>query len=312
MGGAVGMAARKAGVATRVTGVADRPETIQKAKLLGAVDEATLDLREGVREADLVLLAVPVRLIPEVAQAVIPACREGAVITDLGSAKASVVAAVESQIARMKAPVHFIGSHPIAGSEKAGIEAAHEVVFSGAKCVITYSQGTDGESYHLVDDFWKALGMKTLRLSPEDHDAFLARSSHLPHLLSFALVQTQSARSLELSGPGLRDMTRLAGSDLALWTDVFSQNAEELAKALKEFLQEVRALEKEIEALRDSGSPGAEAARERLFRYLADARQRHDQRFTELLPSREAPRASAYADDPRSRDTQIAPLDRAL
>jgi len=302
MGGAIGMAVRKAGAANRVMGVADKPETIEKARLLGAVDDATMDLREGVRDADLVILALPVSMIPEVVQAVIPACREGTLITDIGSTKAAVVPAVEKLIAQLKAPVYFVGSHPIAGSEKSGIEAAGEVQLTGAPCALTSTANTDGESYHRVDEFWKALGMKTLRLSPEEHDAVLARSSHLPHLLAFALLGVQTERSMQLSGPGLRDMVRLAGSDVRMWTDIFAQNATEVVHALKEYIHELQEIEAEIELLTHAGTPGAESARERIFRILADARQRHDKRFAEDSTADSARQGDA---DIRSRDTQV-------
>ena len=118
MGGAVGLAARRTGAALRVCGVTDQNATIERARLMGAVDEATLEVREGVREADLVLLAVPVRLVPVVAQTIIPAVRPGTVLTDVGSTKHQVVTAVEQLLARERSPVHFVGSHPLAGSEK--------------------------------------------------------------------------------------------------------------------------------------------------------------------------------------------------
>lgn len=278
MGGAVGLAARRTGAALRICGVTDQSATIERARLMGAVDEATLDLREGVREADLVLLAVPVRMIPVVAQAIIPAVRAGTIITDVGSTKHLVVTAVEQLLAREKAPVHFVGSHPLVGSEKTGIESAPEVRLANATCLLTPSQNTDNEAYHRVEEFWQTLEMKTMRLSPQEHDAVLARSSHLPHLLSFALVQAQSDRSINLCGPGLRDMTRLAGSDVGLWTDIFAQNADELSRTTRELGNEILQLAAELEAL-SAGGNGVESARERLFRYLADAHQRYDQRF---------------------------------
>jgi prephenate dehydrogenase len=279
MGGAVGLAARRSGAALRVIGVTGQTETLDKARTMGAVDEATLDLRAGVQDADLVVLCLPVRLIPTVAQSVLQAGRGGTVITDVGSTKARVVAAVEELIARQKGPQTFVGSHPLAGSEKTGIEAAGEVQLAGASCILTPTQATDNEAYQRVDEFWKTLGMKTLRLPPEEHDVVLARSSHLPHLLAYALVVAQTERSLNLSGTGLRDMTRLAGSDVTLWTDILAENAGELSRAVKDLGAEMLHLAQELDALALAGTPGAEAARERVFRYLADAKQRHDKRF---------------------------------
>lgn len=279
MGGAVGMAARRAGAATRVIGVADNQETIQRARVKGAVDDATLDLRAGVHDADLVVLCVPVRTILDAAAAVIPACREGTIITDIGSSKGVIVHDIEALIHKLKSKAHFVGSHPVTGSEKKGIDSAENVTLAGAPCVITPTQHTDNESYRKVEEFWKALGLKTFRLSPEEHDTVLAHSSHLPHILAAALVAIQSERSMEISGPGLRDMTRLAGSDPTMWSDITEQNAVEISRALKELSQEIVRLSNDVEMLAAHGTPGSESARERLFRYLADARQRHEKRF---------------------------------
>ena len=279
MGGAIGMAARRTGAATRVIGVADNQDTIQRARIRGAVDDATLDLKGAAHEADLVILCVPVRTILDAAAAVIPACREGTIITDIGSSKSLIVREVEALIHKMKSKVHFVGSHPITGSEKKGIDSSEHVNMQGAPCVITPTQHTDIDAYRKVEEFWKAIGLKTTRMSPDEHDAVLARSSHLPHILAAALVGVQTDRSLDISGPGLRDMTRLAGSDPAMWTDIAEQNAVEVSKALKELGQEILRLSGEVEMLAMHDSPGAEAARERLFRTLADSRQRHDKRF---------------------------------
>jgi len=279
MGGAIAMAARRTGAAARIFGVAHNENAAQHAKQSGVVEEATLDLRAGVSDADLVILCVPVRTILDAAATVVPACREGTVITDIGSTKAVIVREIEALIARTKAKVFFVGSHPVAGSEKKGFGAAETVRLEGASCVLTPTPRTDNEAYRKVDEFWKTLGLKTLRLAPEEHDAVLARSSHLPHLLAAVLIDLQSDRSLEISGPGLRDMTRLAASNPAMWTDIAEQNSVEICKALKELGQDAMRLAEDVEALGARGGPGMEAARERLFRFLADARQRHAERF---------------------------------
>jgi prephenate dehydrogenase len=298
MGGAIGMAARRTGAASRVIGVGDSKETIERAVLKGAVDDATMDLREGVRDADLVILCVPVRTILDAANAVLPVCREGTIVTDIGSSKAVIVRQVEALIHKLKSKVHFVGSHPVTGSEKKGIDAAEHVSIQGAPCVITPTQHTDIEAYRKVDEFWKAIGLKTVRLPADEHDQVLSRSSHLPHFLAAALINVQSDRSMDISGPGLRDMTRLAGSDPAMWTDIAEQNAHELAKALKELGHELQSVAQEIEMLEMTGTPGAESARERLFRFLADARQRHDKRYAVIKEPTPAPE-----DEPVEEDT---------
>ena len=188
MGGALGMAARKSGAAVRVIGVADSQDTIQRALAKGAVDDATLDLRAAVQDAEMVILCTPVRTILDAAAAVLPVCREETVVTDIGSSKAVIVHSIENFIAKTKCKAFFVGSHPITGSEKKGIEASDQVVVSGAPCVITPTQQTNIDAYRKADEFWKALGMRTVRLSPEEHDTVLARSSHVPHLIAAALI----------------------------------------------------------------------------------------------------------------------------
>jgi prephenate dehydrogenase len=305
MGGAIGIAARRTGTAIRVTGVAHNQNTIQGALQKGAADEATVDLMAGVRDADLVVLCVPVRTILEATAAIIPVLRDDAVITDIGSTKGYIVREAEALLARMKARIHFVGSHPVTGSEKKGIDAAGLVQLDGAPCVVTPTARTDPEAYHKVEEFWKGLGLKTLRLSPEEHDAVLARSSHLPHIVAAALVTLQSSRSLDISGPGLRDMTRLAGGEPAMWTDIADQNAHEVSKALREFGQQALELSEEIAQMVQRGTPGAEAARERLFRFLADARQRHRDRFVAHKAAEAAGTGDAEA---AAREVALPPL----
>jgi prephenate dehydrogenase len=272
-------AARRGEATLHVTGITGRAETVERAKAMGAVDEATLDLKTGVAKADLIILALPARLVLETARSLVSRAQPGAIVTDLTSTKTSIVTPVDEAYSRLKSSLRFIGSHPVAGSEKSGIEAAPEVVLTGAYCILTPTQASDSEACRQVDEFWKTLGMKTLRMSPEEHDAVLARSSHLPHLAAFTLIALQNDRSLQVCGSGLRDMTRLAGSDVTLWTDIFTQNASELAKAAGELGRQFLELSREAEALAKTGTPGADAARERLFHFLADARQRHEERF---------------------------------
>lgn len=279
MGGALGLAARRTGAAVRVIGVGDNQDTLQRALARGIVDEATLDLRAAVQDAELVVLCTPVRTILDAAAAVLPACREETIVTDIGSSKGVIVHSIENFIAKTKCKAFFVGSHPITGSEKKGLEAADQVNFTGAPCVITPTQQTNIDAYRKVDEFWKALGLRTVRLSPEEHDIVLARSSHVPHVLAAALINLQSDRSLDVSGPGLRDMTRLSGGDPQMWTDIIEQNANDVSRALKELGQNLVAMANEVDMLSMHGTPGAESSRERLFRFFADARMRHDKRF---------------------------------
>jgi prephenate dehydrogenase len=291
IGGGVGLAAKRTGAAARVIGVTARAQTLDKARLMGAIDEGVMDPRVGVADADLIVLAVPGRLQPEVARNLLPACRAGAILTDAASTKTEHVALLEKAIAEVNPKVRFIGSHPIAGSEKNGIEAAPLLKLDGAWCILTPRPGGDEEAYRTVETFWRALGMRIKRMTPEDHDEVLARSSHLPHILSSTLVGLQTAQSLELSGSGLADTTRLAGGSPEIWTDICVRNWRPLSRTLRETAEELRRFAEALDSLGKTGAPEAEAARERVFRRLADAKQRYDEyrakRPAEIRPDNE-------------------------
>lgn len=266
------MAVRRRGAADYVVGVTARAQTLEKAKEAGAIDEGTLDPCVGVAEADLIIISVPGRLQEEITRTVLPACRDGALLTDVASTKAVHVEATEKAVAELNPKVRFVGSHPLAGSEQRGIEAAPLLRLDNAWCVLTPRSSGEQEACRELEEFWRALGMRTKRLSPEEHDEILARSSHLPHLLSTVLIALQDNRSLELSGSGLQDTTRLAGGDPDLWTDICMKNWSALSRALTKCGEELTELAATTAAFSRPGTPEAEAARERLFRSLADSK----------------------------------------
>jgi prephenate dehydrogenase len=160
-----------------------------------------------------------------------PTLRPDAIVTDVGSTKRSVVR-LAAEILPEKLRPRFVGSHPMAGSEKRGVEHARADLFRDALCILTPTSGTDSAAVNLVEQFWHIdLAMRTARMSPEDHDRHVAAISHLPHALSAALVAMQNEDVLKLAGSGFRDMSRLAGGDPALWRDIFFDNADNLLDA---------------------------------------------------------------------------------
>ena len=196
---------------------------------MGALDEMYDDPASAVRGADLVVLCTPVGTFPAMLESIGGSLEPGAVVTDVGSTKASVVEAARK---RLPKSAHFIGSHPIAGSEKRGVEFARADLLHDALCIVTPDESTDADALQNVESFWRLLGMHTTRLSPAEHDRRLADVSHLPHAVAAALVAMQEDESLALAGKGFADTTRVAGGDGALWRDIFLDNRENVLSSI--------------------------------------------------------------------------------
>jgi prephenate dehydrogenase len=270
LGGSLGLAIRRRGLARRVAGFVRRPATVAECRRLGAVDEPTLNLAEAVADAELIVLCTPLAQMRPLTERMLSHLKRGAIVTDVGSVKASVVRELESLVAR--AGGCFVGSHPLAGAEKAGVAWARPDLFEGAVCVVTPTRRTNAEALRRVKLLWRALGARVLSLSPQQHDALLARSSHLPHLLAAALAtlvldqrrpQTQSL----VCANGFRDTTRIASGSPEMWRDIALANRTHLRRALREFIGQLQ----RVQALLEKGDADA------LERWFATAKARRDQ-----------------------------------
>jgi prephenate dehydrogenase len=234
LGGSIGLAVRAAMPGCRVVGYGHRPATLQRALEIGAIDESHTDPAAAVRDADLVILATPVGLFESILRAISPALSPGAIVTDVGSTKRSIVRLARSIL---PAGVHFVGSHPMAGSEKRGVEFARTDLLAGALCIVTPEESTDQAALAKVEAFWQSLQMRTTQLAPDVHDQRLADISHLPHAVAAALVLMQEEASLGLAGKGFLDTTRIASGDGALWRDIFQDNADNLRAGIHRLTQ---------------------------------------------------------------------------
>jgi prephenate dehydrogenase len=263
IGGSLGLALRRGNLARRVVGVGHRQASIDRAIEMGAVDQGTLDPLEGVKGSGLVVLGTAVRLIVEMGQTVAPALAPGAVVTDVGSTKSEIVRRFEELLA---AGVSFVGAHPIAGSEKRGIDAARPDLFQKCVCVLTPTDATDPKALRRVSDLWTAVGARVCTLSCEEHDDILARTSHLPHLVAGALVASLTTPDTRFVGPGLRDTTRIAAGDVDVWCDIFLTNRAAVLDALAGFTDRMAELRRAVE----SGD------RAKLADLLAAAKSRRD------------------------------------
>ena len=225
-------AARARRVAGEIVAVGRTAAVLGRARAAGLVDTATHDLAAGVRGADLVVLCTPVGTLPGLVRAAWPHLARGAVLSDVGSVKGPVVAAAEACPPGSGA---FVGSHPMAGSERSGFEASQADLFEGRLALVTPTPRTPAPAVARVTAFWEALESQVRRLSPEAHDRGVAAISHLPHLAAYALVAAADEDALPLAATGFQDTTRVAASAEALWADIFRENREALLAALGDY-----------------------------------------------------------------------------
>jgi prephenate dehydrogenase len=270
LGGSIGLAVRSVLSDCKITGYGHRQETLNRAAQIGAIDQGTQQLADAAADADLVILCTPVGRFDEILRGLSKFLRPGAVVTDVGSTKASVVELADKILPQ---GVHFVGSHPMAGSEKRGVEFARADLFQNALCILTPTERTDATALATVESFWKTLGMRTCRMTPADHDRALAEVSHLPHALAAALVAMQSPEALALSGKGFLDTTRIAGGDGGLWRDIFIDNAPNMRAAIGKF----RAMLEQFEQMLEPGKG------EELRRWLDDAAGKREALLAEKL-----------------------------
>jgi prephenate dehydrogenase len=249
LGGSLGLAIRHRKLAGQIAGYVRRSASVKDCEKAGAVDYATTDLLAAVWDADLVILCTPLGQMRELTQQMLPALKRGAIVTDVGSVKASVIRELESLVAKVGA--HFVGSHPMAGAEKTGVAAARADLFECAACVVTPTKKTNKVAQKKIERFWKALGCRVLKLSPETHDALVSRSSHLPHLLaatlaSLVLNPASPKQQTALCANGFRDTTRIASGSPEMWRDIALANRKNLAKSLDAFVADLRKFQKSL------------------------------------------------------------------
>jgi cyclohexadieny/prephenate dehydrogenase len=253
IGGSIGLAAKARAAARRVVGVGRHADTLERAKSLGAIDEFTTDMASGVRSADIVVFCSPVDRIAKQAREAAAYAMPGALFTDAGSTKGTIVRELDG---RLPSHVRFVGAHPLAGSEKQGAENARADLFAGRVCVLTPTATTDAAAVERATLFWQSLGCVVKRLTPEEHDLALATTSHLPHVIAALLAGQLPTKWMPFAASGFRDTTRVAAGDPALWTAIARENAPALSLALDQFderLQELRkaVLDVESDALID-------------------------------------------------------------
>ncbi len=241
IGGSIGLALRERKLAEHVVGIGRRTSTLRKARDVGAVTSTTLRLEQGVASADVVVVATPVDQIAEHVRQAAAHCPAATLITDAGSTKTSIVRAAH---AALPAKARFVGSHPLAGSEKTGPGAAAANLFEGRVVVVTPCPQSGAGVAEAAADFWSALGATVFMMSPETHDEVLAATSHLPHVVASILAHATPRGDLPLTAGGWQDTTRIAAGDPELWTQILLDNRDNVLKSLSRFeksLSKIRA-----------------------------------------------------------------------
>jgi len=248
IGGSIGLALRNRGLAKQVIGIGRDTATLQQAMQSGAVTRTTTDLNEGVAAADLVIVCTPVESIVRYVRQAAAACPAGALLTDAGSTKAEIVNALASGL---PVGVSYIGSHPIAGSEKTGAAHATADLFEGRTVVLTPTEQSPADKVDQLRNFWSSLGATVHVMTPEAHDAALAASSHLPHLVAASLAGATELDVLPLTAGGWRDTTRVAAGSPELWTQIIGQNRTNILASLARFEESLSALRSALETKDD-------------------------------------------------------------
>jgi prephenate dehydrogenase len=269
LGGSLGMAIRQRRLAGCVTGFVRRRLTGNQCKQLGAVDTATLDLEQAVADADLVVLSTPIAQMRPLAEQMCSFLKPGAIVTDVGSVKLGVVKALSPLLS--KAGAHFVGSHPMAGSERTGVAAARADLFAGAVCVVTPIRQTNHAAVRRVMGLWKSVGSHVFKLAPEVHDDLVSRSSHLPHVVAAQLanlvLHPRSGRHQALlCANGFRDATRIASGSPEMWRDIALANRENLLATLDDFSNGLADFKRALKR----GDPAA------ISRFFQEAKVRRD------------------------------------
>jgi len=270
LGGSLGLAIKERRLAAKVDGFVRRTVSLAECDKMGVVNHATRDLDRAVKDADLVILCTPLSRMGELTGKMLPLLKKGAIVTDVGSVKGSVVAELEPLVASVGA--HFVGSHPMAGGEKTGVSAARADLFVNAVCIITPTPNSDKEAVARLEQFWKAVGARLLKLSPAAHDDLVSRSSHLPHvvaaeLANYILSPVHPPEQAAVCANGFRDTTRIASGSPEMWRDIAMANGKNLSRVLGVFIEDLQ----EFRLALDTGDVKA------VEEFFEKAKQRRDQ-----------------------------------
>ena len=250
IGGSLARALKKAGAVSEIVGAGRDAAHLEKAKALGVIDYYDTDISQAVQGCDMVVLAVPLGAMQSVFERIAPVISDEMIITDVGSAKGSVVKAAQSVFNNV--PATLVPGHPIAGTEKSGVEASFAELYENRRIIITPLVTSSAEAIAKVRTMWQACGAEVVETTIEHHDEVLAATSHLPHMLAYSLVDTlakmdEKKEIFDFAAGGFRDFTRIASSDPDMWHDICLSNKDALVMMIKKFTDDLQLLSRAIE-----------------------------------------------------------------
>ena len=250
LGSSIAHAVKKHGLAEKIICVDSNQLYCDKVLALGLADEATTSAGAGVQGSDLVILCTPVGVMGAVAESIADHLDEGAIVTDVGSVKKSVIAQIQPHL---PPHVHFVPAHPIAGAETSGPDSGFAELFVGRWCILTPLEHTELRAIEKLTLFWEACGCSVEIMTAEHHDLVLGITSHLPHLIAYTIVGTATdleedikSEVIKYSASGFRDFTRIAASDPTMWRDIFLNNKDSVLEVLQRFTEDLTALQRAI------------------------------------------------------------------
>ena len=245
IGGSLAWALKKSGRVGEVFGVDLDEKAIDYAVREGIIDEGSKDIEKGVSQSELTVIATYVGSVSKVAKSIISLVSKGTIITDVGSVKGKIVQETEEFL---PSHVHFVGGHPIAGTECSGVWASDPRLFNGKRCILTPTLKTHPEALAKVKSLWESVGARVFTMDAETHDRVFSFVSHLPHLVAYALVNSVASQRvlhnmLDFAGGGLRDYTRIGASSPEMWSDIFLMNRENVLESIREFKKSLERIE---------------------------------------------------------------------
>ena len=248
IGGSLALGMKQRGLAGHIAAYDANPQALTAGIKMGVIDESADTIKTCALDSDLIILAVPVLSIREILAELTDI---SGIITDVGSVKRPVINAARELFGEI--PAHLVPGHPIAGSEKHGVQAANPNLFENHKVILTPPDSADSGAVSAIVKLWESLGAQVMKMTPDHHDSVFAQTSHLPHLLAYALVdmlssQGDSLEIFEYAAGGFRDFSRIAASDPVMWRDVFTANDEKVLDSLDQYIEQLAEIRNMIAA----------------------------------------------------------------
>jgi len=249
IGGSLALALKESKQVKTVVGIDPNDDSIKYAFNNGIINEGSSDINEVITDSDIIVISNYVGMIVDTAKSIAKIATDGSIITDVGSVKSSVVSRIETYLPDN---LHFVGGHPIAGTENSGVQFADSNLFIDRRCILTPTDKTDFEAKSNVKSMWELVGSHVYEMDPETHDHIFGIVSHLPHVVAYSLMNSvlnaqDSEQLMDFAGGGLKDYTRVAASSPEMWTEIFKANKAQLLKAISSFKISLEEIEASIE-----------------------------------------------------------------